>query len=86
VNAAFGILDILVLSEVVVAVGSEPKVGTTLSTVEVTVNSSSPADVDTSSVVSEKIGSDMEGVVEVPVCAATGQGAVLATLVVASGM
>jgi hypothetical protein len=86
VNAAFGILDVLMLSEVVVAVGSEPKVGTTLSTVEVTVNSFSPADVNISSIISGEMGSDVEGVVEVPVCAATGQGAVLATLVVASGM
>lgn len=78
------------LSEVVVAVGSEPKVGIALSlplsTVEVTVGPFSLADVDISSVVSGEIGSDVEGVVEVPVCAATGQEAVLATLIVASGM
>jgi len=84
VNAAFGILDVLMLSEVVVAVVSEPKVGTTLSLplsiVEVTVNSFSPADVDISSIFSGEIGSDVEGAIEVPACA------VLATLVVASGM
>jgi hypothetical protein len=57
-----------------------------LAPVDVIVDPFSPVDVDIEFIISAEAVSDVGGKVEVPVCAATGQVAVLATLIVASGM